>query len=103
MVGVKAKFSGHQTFSFRYGWLEKGFRFIKEEKKFTDPDAIVALGVGKNMVDSIKYWSEMTGIIADGENSQSRDFLVGDREQNNYESGRSWSQTEEEIQGRHWQ
>ncbi len=70
MAKVIAKFSGHQTFSFRYGWLEKGFRFIREGKKFTDPDAIVALGVGKNMVDSIKYWSEMTGIISDGEVSE---------------------------------
>ena len=59
-----AKFSGHQTFPFRYGWLEKGFRFVKENKWFTDPDAIVDLGVGKNMVDSIRYWCEMTGIIS---------------------------------------
>jgi len=37
---VKTKFSEYQTFSFRYGCLEKGFRFIKEENKFTDPDVI---------------------------------------------------------------
>lgn len=67
MSGRKYKFSGHQTFAFRYGWLEKGYRFLKENKMFTDENAIVELGVGKNMVDSIKYWSEMTGIIADGQ------------------------------------
>jgi len=61
-----ARFSGHQTFSFRYGWLEKGFRFVKDNKWFIDPDAIVDLGVGKNMVNSIRYWCEMTGIISDG-------------------------------------
>lgn len=61
-----ARFSGHQTFSFRYGWLEKGFRFVKDNKWFTDPDAIVDLGVGKNMVDSIRYWCEMTGILSEG-------------------------------------
>jgi len=62
----KAKFSGHQTFAFRYGWLEKGFRFIKEGKWFKDEDAIVDLGVGKNMVESIRYWCEMTGVFSDG-------------------------------------
>lgn len=66
MSQAKMKFSGHQTFSFRYGWLEKGFRFAKEGKQFSDANAIVDLGVGKNMVDSIKYWCEMTGIISDG-------------------------------------
>ena len=63
---AKIRFSGHQTFCFRYGWLEKGFRFVAKEKSFSDENAIVELGVGKNMVDSIKYWCEMTGVIKDG-------------------------------------
>ncbi|MCG8551527.1 MAG: DUF4007 family protein [Desulfobacterales bacterium] len=63
----KAKFSGHQTFCFRYGWLEKGFRFVKNGHWFAEHDAIVDLGVGKNMVDSIRYWCEMAGIIEDQE------------------------------------
>ena len=61
----KAKFSGHQTFCFRYGWLEKGFRFVQKKKWFSDDNAIVDLGVGKNMVDSIRYWCEMAGIVND--------------------------------------
>jgi len=60
----KYKFSGHQTFVLRYGWLEKGFRFARENKSFNDESAIVDLGVGKNMVESIRYWSEMAGIIS---------------------------------------
>lgn len=60
------KLSGHQTFAFRYGWLEKGYAFLQSGKKFSDDDAIVDLGVGKNMVDSIKYWCEMTGITENG-------------------------------------
>ena len=27
---LKYKFSGHQTFVFRYGWLEKGVRGVNE-------------------------------------------------------------------------
>lgn len=59
----KPRFSGHQTFPFRYGWLEKGYRFATQGRKFSDEDAIVALGVGKNMVESIRYWSEVAGIL----------------------------------------
>ncbi|MCC5851088.1 MAG: DUF4007 family protein [Verrucomicrobia bacterium] len=67
----KLKFSGHQTFCCRYGWLEKGYSFVKRSKTFTDEDAIVDLGVGKNMVASIKYWCEMAQVI---ENNQTTTF-----------------------------
>jgi hypothetical protein len=66
MSKQRIRFSGHQTFAFRYGWLEKGYAFIKSGKHFSDESAIVDLGVGKNMVESIKYWCEMTGITEQG-------------------------------------
>ena len=47
------------------GW-KKGYAFVKEGNQFSDETAIVKLGVGKNMVESIKYWCEMAGIIKDG-------------------------------------
>lgn len=60
----KLKFSGHQTFTFRYGWLEKGVRAVEESPQvFTADDAIVRLGVGKNMVESIRHWCLMTQLI----------------------------------------
>ena len=65
-MNKKPKFSGHQTFTFRYGWLEKGFRFARDAKHFNDDDAIVDLGVGKNMVESIKYWCQLTGVLSEG-------------------------------------
>ena len=65
MNNQRVKFSGHQTFSLRYGWLEKGYEFTASRKSFSHESAIVDLGVGKNMVDSIKYWCDMTGIIKD--------------------------------------
>jgi hypothetical protein len=53
----KFKFSGHQTFTFRYGWLEKGVRAVAEcPTAFSEEDALVRLGVGKNMVESIRHW-----------------------------------------------
>ena len=57
-------FGGHQTFTFRNGWLEKGFRAVDRAKEaFNAEDAIVQLGVGKNMVDSIRYWCVLTQLI----------------------------------------
>lgn len=69
MGSKKYKFSGHQTFAFRYGWLEKGVRGVLEHPDlFSREDAIVILGVGKNMVDSIRHWCGVTQLIEeDGE------------------------------------
>jgi hypothetical protein len=49
----KYRFSGHQTFAFRHSWLEKGARAVEAcPTVFLEDDALVRLGVGKNMVDS---------------------------------------------------
>jgi hypothetical protein len=49
-------FSGHETFHCRSFWLKKGYDHVKHGRTFTDPDAVVHLGVGKNMVTSIRFW-----------------------------------------------
>lgn len=60
----KYRFSGHQTFVFRYGWLEKGVRGVEGSPTlFSDDDAMVRLGVGKNMVESIRYWCLATQLL----------------------------------------
>lgn len=56
-------FSGHETFHCRPFWLKKGFDFISSEAKFSDQDAVVKLGVGKNMVMSIRYWMRAFDIL----------------------------------------
>lgn len=61
---LKYKFSGHQTFVFRYGWLEKGVRGVDEcATLFSEEDALVRLGVGKNMVSSIRHWCQVTQLV----------------------------------------
>jgi hypothetical protein len=61
---MKYRFSGHQTFAFRYGWLEKGVKAVAESPNiFAADDAIVHLGVGKNMVQSIRYWCVATQML----------------------------------------
>lgn len=59
------KFSGHETFACRHYWLKKGYDFVAHKKKFTADDAVVDLGVGKNMVISIHYWLRAFDIIDD--------------------------------------
>ena len=56
-------FSGHESFQCRNLWLKKGFDYIKKGKSFNDEDAVVELGVGKNMVSSIRYWMKAFDIL----------------------------------------
>jgi hypothetical protein len=61
---VKYVFSGHETFPFRYTWLPKGVTSLREDPElFTRKDALVTLGVGKNMVRSIRHWCTAAGVI----------------------------------------
>ena len=57
-------FGRHGTFALRYGWLTKGFSALQRKSTiFTDDDATVELGVGKNMVASIRFWLRACKII----------------------------------------
>ena len=54
----KVAFGRHETFHLRFAWLSKGFAaFQKNPELFEDVNtATVTLGVGKNMVQAIRYW-----------------------------------------------
>lgn len=60
---TKYTFSGHDSFQCRQLWLKKGYDYIQEGKNFNDEDAVVQLGVGKNMVSSIRFWLKAFNII----------------------------------------
>lgn len=60
---MKYTFSGHETFQCKNMWLKKGYDFVKAGNSFNDDTAVVDLGVGKNMVASIKFWLKSFGII----------------------------------------
>lgn len=53
---VKYSFSGHESFACKSLWLKKGYDFVVQNRDFNAPDAVIYLGVGKNMVSSIRYW-----------------------------------------------
>jgi hypothetical protein len=49
----------HETFTPRYGWLKKGYDAAKVDGYvFKAGDSIERLGVGKNMVRSIRFWCQ---------------------------------------------
>src|SRR5437867_3229094 len=58
------RFAGHETFAVRYAWLPKAYQALRENPRlFTDEeDAMVTLGVGKNMVRAIRFWVQVAGI-----------------------------------------
>lgn len=62
------RFSGHETFALRYAWLPKAYRYLRAPDcpGFGDEDsAMVALGLGKNMVRALRFWVEIFGLAED--------------------------------------
>lgn len=57
------KFRAHETFSIRKGWLHKGIKAILSNPRlFVDKNtnAQDELGIGSNMVKSLRYWLQAT-------------------------------------------
>ena len=63
LENIKYTFSGHDSFQCRQLWLKKGYDYVIENRNFNDEDAVVQLGVGKNMVSSIRFWLKAFNII----------------------------------------
>lgn len=57
------RFSGHETFQCRNLWLKKGYDFLIENEDISDNNAVVELGVGKNMYTSMKFWLKAYGVV----------------------------------------
>ncbi|SEF67459.1 DUF4007 family protein [Sphingobacterium lactis] len=76
---MSLRFSGHDTFHCKQQWLLKGIRLIEEEGNTAfnnTSDAIKTLGVGKNMVSSVKYWLESFNITNNHKISQIGKLLL---------------------------
>jgi len=74
----KLRFSGHESFQCRNLWPKKGYDFIHQENGDIHSDeAILALGVGKNMTTSIRYWMDAFGFLKEKKSPVS--FKVGQK------------------------
>lgn len=91
VLSMKAKFTGHDTFPLRYGWLFKAINHLNNKGNFSSNEesirhSIVELGVGKNMVKAIQYWAESANVIEKISKSETAHsvanngkFLFGDK------------------------
>ena len=71
-------FSGHESFACKSHWLKRGYDFVMAEKDFNDDDAVVYLGVGKNMVASIRFWLKAVGLLKDDQLEDIAGYLFND-------------------------
>lgn len=82
---IRLIFSGHETFQCRHLWLKKGYDFVKSGKTFSEEDAVVELGVGKNMVTSIRYWMRAFNLLEGNDQiSEFADYLFGEEGRDPY-------------------
>ena len=77
--GSSDRFSGHESFVCRYGWLPKVFRAVKKEPNLlrTEERAINTLGIGRNMVKSLQFWAEASGVLRSAEDGGHEPGVVG--------------------------
>ena len=72
------RFSGHESFSCRYAWIPKAVEAIQNDPcVFSNiDDAMVQLGLGKNMVQSLRFWVQAMRVAepSSGNGLQLTDF-----------------------------
>ena len=71
-------FSGHESFPCKTHWLKKGYDFVVQGRDFNRPEAVIYLGVGKNMVASIRYWLRVFGLCEGDQPTWLGNYLFDD-------------------------
>ena len=65
---TKPKWRAHETYFIRKGWLSKGMRAVADKDDiFVDKNVnqMDELGIGSNMVKSLRYWLQATGVTSE--------------------------------------
>ena len=69
-------FSGHESFPCKTLWLKKGYDFIEKGGDFNASEAVVDLGVGKNMVSAIRFWIKSFGLNKDSKTHWIAEYIL---------------------------
>lgn len=69
---VNYKLKGHEKFPLREGWINKGISVAKKNGThiFLEKQGPDMLGVGTNMVKSIRYWMQACGLLVKDGNKE---------------------------------
>lgn len=62
------RFRAHETFFIRKGWLSKGMKYVKIKNDIfvaKDENPMDLLGIGSNMVKSLRYWLQAVGLTVE--------------------------------------
>ena len=79
-MASKLTFFGHESFVCKQFWLKKGYDFFEKHKKLNIDNAVVELGVGKNMVSAIRFWLKSFGLLNESDNiNDLAKFLFGEK------------------------
>ncbi|MBD0865295.1 MAG: DUF4007 family protein [Rhodobacteraceae bacterium] len=67
--------SGHEAFAPRHGWLVKLYHAVRHDPDlFRDDDnAVLGLGIGRNMVRSLRFWGVAFGLLPSSGVARSND------------------------------
>jgi hypothetical protein len=70
-------FARHQTFHLRAGWLAKAVDALAQDSRiFSSKTASSQLGIGRNMVQSLRFWVGAAGLVKRG--PRGRGLLLSD-------------------------
>jgi len=78
-MAISYRFSGHESFPCKTLWLKKGYDFVVAGNDFNRPEAVIELGVGKNMVASIRFWLRSFGVTENDKPTELADYLFNDK------------------------
>lgn len=70
------KFRAHETFFIRKGWLFKGLKNVIADSSLfirKDKNPVDTLGLGSNMVKSLRYWMQVTGLTEEDSKKRIKD------------------------------
>lgn len=89
---MRISFSGHETFVCRQFWLKKGYDYIQAGRSFSADDAVMYLGVGKNMTTAVKFWLRSFNVLSEdsSQTSEFGNYLLGGKDPYLEDSASLW-------------
>jgi hypothetical protein len=86
-VTTNFRFTGHDTFACRATWLHKGLNYLENNDltSITKGDAVVPLGVGKNMLQAIRHWVRAFNLVNEEGKRTPESKLIGTQQDQGYD------------------